>query len=333
MRVTLLIAYNVSSSNPLVVQPNNSLFSSISYDAVVANQTRTAAVLTVLTNAAPSGSFRPPYSGTEKVIRFNKSQLNYGLLASLPRLSTTPSMASLERDFERPWVNDHIPGWYASNAFAPENSPTYGRDLSAKIGEAAIMLHLNYTNAEKEKLLISFVQLGIDTYGIVQNGGEQNWVPNGGHASGRKWPILFAGLMLNDSEMRNIGQRTDVSFGEDGQTFTVRETSPGVYNNGYGGYGSQHAGLPEWGIRHSWQQQHDSVVWSANYRQCCTANAWNGFVLAARIMGAQNLWNHSVLFSYMDRYITTTRAMGDPDWQTSYVDWVQDIWDAYRARY
>ena len=31
------------------------------------------------------------------------------------------------------------------------------------------MLNLNYTDAEKEKLMISYVQMGIDYHGVVLN--------------------------------------------------------------------------------------------------------------------------------------------------------------------
>ena len=80
--------------------------------------------------------------------------------------------------------------------------------------------------------------------------------------------------------MKNIGQMK-VAFGEDQQTFYVRETRPGVFNNGHGGYSAQHKDIPEWGIRHATQPDQDNVAWNANCRGCCTANAWIGFVLAA----------------------------------------------------
>ena len=89
----------------------------------------------------------------------------------------------------------------------------------------------------------------------------------------RKWPILFAGLMLNDSRMKGIDNQS-IAFGEDEQTFYVAETSPGVYNNGHGNYNSSHLGMPEWGIKHTTNQRDDDVNWSATYRTCCTANSW-----------------------------------------------------------
>jgi len=71
--------------------------------------------------------------------------------------------------------------------------------------------------------------------------------------------------------MISIGADSTTHFGEDDQTFYVAETSPGVYNQGYGGYGASDVGLPEYGITHASIPSADSTSWSAPYRQCCTA--------------------------------------------------------------
>jgi hypothetical protein len=77
---TLNAAYNVSTQNPLVVPANSSLVSTISVDNPQQTpQLYSAAILTVLSSSAPAGSFRPPYSGTDKTIKFNKSSPNYSL--------------------------------------------------------------------------------------------------------------------------------------------------------------------------------------------------------------------------------------------------------------
>jgi hypothetical protein len=208
------------------------------------------------------------------------------------------------------------------------------------------MLHLNFPNAQKEKLLIRFVQLGIDFYGIVQDGGEKNWAANGGHASGRKWPILFAGLVLNDPNMKNIG-RPDipgygpshpeyVHFGEDDQTFYVAEAdieathglkwNPDRRDAQKIPYEQEDIGLPEWGIIHADNPENSNKFWSTAYRQV-SSPGWGGFVLAAHIMGAKGLWNHDALFDYKDRYMQV-----EAGWkQTS--KFVESMWDVYRDDY
>jgi hypothetical protein len=208
------------------------------------------------------------------------------------------------------------------------------------------MLHLNISNDRKEKLLVRYVQLGIDLYGIVQDGGEKNWTGMGGHASGRKWPILFAGLVLNDPNMKNIG-RTDipdygpahpeyVHFGEDDQTFYVTQMdveathsslwSPDRRDAQKIPYETEDIGLPEWGIVHADSPERSNKFWGTAYRQV-SSPGWGGFILAAHIMKAKDLWNHDALFDYNDRYMQIEKQWR----QTS--RFVLSMWNAYRKDY
>ena len=337
---------DLSKSNPLVLQPNCSLISTEStLQANESMQLKAAAVLTVLGSPAKDGSFRPPYSGTDKTIRFNKERLDYSLLASLKPVPGTPGLAVVERYFERPWI-DHVPLWLATALFPADNMPPYGREIATQIGEGALMLNLNFSNTRKEKLLVRYVQLGIDLYGIAKDGGEKNWTGMGGHASGRKWPILFAGLVLNDPDMKNIG-RTDipdygpshpeyVHFGEDDQTFYVTQADVEATHGPLWGpdrrdaqkipYEQEDIGLPEWGIVHANGPERSNKFWVTAYRQV-SSPGWGGFVLAAHIMKAQDLWNHDALFDYKDRYM----LIEDKWRQTS--RFVLSMWNAYRKDY
>jgi len=337
---------DLSKNNPLVLKPDCSLVSTEStLQANDSTQLKAAAVLTILGSPAKDGSFRPPYSGTDKTVRFNKEQLDYSLLASLEPVPGCPGLAEVERYFERPWI-DHVPTWPASSLHPVDNMPAYGREISTQIGVGALVLHLNFSNARKEKLLVRFVQLGIDLYGIVCDGGEKNWIANGGHGSGRKWPILFAGLVLNDPNMKNIG-RTDipdydpahpeyVHFGEDDQTFYVTEADVEATHGPLWGpdrrdaqkipYEQEDIGLPEWGIVHADGPERSNKFWVTAYRQV-SSPGWGGFVLAAHIMKAKDLWNHNALFDYKDRYM----QIEDKWRQTS--RFVLSMWDAYRKNY
>ncbi|MFZ6028754.1 MAG: hypothetical protein ACOYYS_13645 [Chloroflexota bacterium] len=327
---------DLSAANPLTLLPGTSLVSTISLaEAGARPQLQSAAVLTVLAAPAPAGSFRPPYSGSDKSIHYNTGQLNGALLKSLPAVASTPSLADVERYFERPWI-DHVPGWLADYHHPSENLPNYGREIAAQVGAGALMLNLDLP--DKHTLLIRYVQLGIDLYGIVQNGGEENWVPNGGHASGRKWPILFAGLVLGDENMQQIGPGDgsgSVYFGEDAQTFYIsqadvdRTHDPDLRGCHLEEYGPGDLGMAEWGIRHATDPESDNKAWCAVYRQCCTANAWSGFVLAARLMDAKELWAHDALFDYQDRYMAT-----EPhgEWTRCWDGFSEEMWDTYRAQ-
>ncbi len=332
---------DLNAANSLVVMSNSSLVSTISVDeADQRPQLQTAAVLTVVESSIGPGSFRPPYCGNNKASLFNISQLNYSLLAQIEPVDETPELSDVEAYFEKPWI-DHVPNWNADYLHPVDNLPNYGREISTQVGIGALMLHLNFTNPEKETLLIRYVQTGIDLYGIVMDGGENNWPPNGGHESGRKWPILFAGLMLNNSDMINIGPGDgtgNVYFGEDGQTFYVTQADIDMVHEPDDRtpareYLQEDIGLAEWGIVHATRPIVDNKHWEAAYRRCCTAYSWAGFVLAAHIMDVKDIWNHDALFDYQDRYMIITDDDGEyPGWrQTS--NFVENMWDNYRADY
>ncbi|MEJ2703100.1 MAG: hypothetical protein P8Z79_11725 [Sedimentisphaerales bacterium] len=344
---------DLSADNPLVLGPDSSLVSTISTaDTSGRTQLQTAAILTVLDAPAPEGSFRPAYSGEDKTVRHNKSELDYSLLAHLRPTPGVVRLSDVERYFERPWL-DHIPGWQAGSHHPVENMPNYGGDIATNIGVGALTLQLDFADSQKETLLIRYVQLGIDLYGVLRDGGRMNWVNNGGHAGGRKWPILFAGLVLSDPNMTNIGQKSGdylysegygpgneppdyTHFGEDDQTFYVTAADVEITHSPQWNPDSRDAqripyevediNLPEWGITHATVPGRSNKFWYTAYRQI-SSPAWGGFVLAAHIMGAKELWNHDALFDYYDRYMDTA-----VDWrQTS--KFVENMWDTYRASY
>jgi hypothetical protein len=337
---------DLSKENPLVLQPNSSLVSAISTpEAGSVAQLKAVAVLTVLNAPAPEGSFRPAYCGSDKTIRFNRSRLDYSLLASLKPVAGTPAFSAVERYFERPWL-DHVGNWMGRSHHPVDNMPDYGREMATQIGTGALMLHLDFSNQQKEKLLVRYVQLGIDLYGIVQDGGTNNWVNNGGHAGGRKWPILFAGLVLDDPDMKRIG-RADIPdygpshpeyihFGEDDQTFYVTKAEVDATHGPQWNtdrrdaqripYEDEDIGLPEWGIVHATKPDSINKFWKTAYRQV-SSPCWGGFVLAAHIMGARDLWNHGALFDYKDRYMQAT-----PDWRQM-SRFIERMWDTYRKDY
>ena len=111
----------------------------------------------------------------------------------------------------------------------------------------------------------------------------------------------------------------------------MQQTIPGQYNWGFGNYNATHDGLPEWGNDHVGHPQNDNSDWMGDsYRRCCTANAWVGQILAARMMNLQTDWNHPDLFDYQDRYMGIAPV---GDWTRSWDPWVVTMWDAYRPQY
>jgi hypothetical protein len=180
---------------------------------------------------------------------------------------------------------------------------------------AGLLLTLDFPAEQKEPLLVYLTQYGIDLYGLVEQG-HTGWQAHGGHGSGRKLPIVLAGLMLNQEKMKSV----QAKFGEDMQTIWVRETPPpGTYTESwhtkpetvvYGG----HVGIngesvnPGWGpYEHLAPSAWKSTLGEA-YRRCCTSVSWVGEMLAARLIpGMEQAWNHPQFFAYVHRW------MGSPD--------------------
>lgn len=337
-RAELDVATGLSPARPLVLGAGHSLVSVQSRDdAKLLPQLQTAAVLTVLAEAPAPDAFRPPYGKGDKRVRHRAAELDLRVLQRCKPTPDVPPIETIASQFERVWL-DHFPTWPVRYAHPADNMPDYGREIAAAVGSAGLLLNLDLPDAQKRTLLVRFVQLGIDLHGLVRGGCR--WPGLGGHGSGRKFPILFAGLVLHDEQMLAVGRDFDSErrakeagqqyFGEDAQTFLVRETSPGVYNWGFGGYTKDHAGLPEWGFAHAERLEGDDARWDGNdYRRCCTANGWVGQTLAARLMGLQEAWAHPAYFAYMDRYMQVQHTDA---WHRAWLPWHASMWDALRAK-
>jgi len=312
-------AYNYNAalgvSLPLVLGPGHSLVSTQSCDGAEHTYLETAAVLTCLAEAPPEGSFRPPYVAGAKPL-YNVSQLRMDLLPNLAPVAGTPSVAEIAGRIERVWL-DHQPTWHGRAIHPRANMPDYGREMTTDMGDASLLTLLSVP--DKDVLVIRLVQLGIDFCGIADAGG--GWEADGGHSSGRKWAILYAGYLLGDAHMLAISQR-GTAFGEDCQTFyvTQADVDRGV------GYTSGQIGMAEWGIRHCFAPEQDNPDWDAPYRRCCTANAWVGEVLSARLLGLSDDWDHPALFDYQDRFMQTEPPGRFRSWSL----FAGAMWDAYR---
>lgn len=354
--LALNIARDVSLSKPLLLEPGSSLVSTISLPAPGKTTLQRAAVLTVLDKEPTVGSFRPPYCGTDKAVRFNMSQLRRDLLRRLPAVPNTPDIQNVAKWFEAPWL-DHITGWIGDQAHPRDNMPDYGREIHGRIGMAALMLHLDFAPEQKETLLVRFIQLGIDLYGVAQNGGY--WPGAGGHGGGRKWPILFAGIMLDDPGMKGIGAKSGahlyengygagkvppdyIRFGEDDQTFYVAQVDVGATNSPRWRpdsrdttrlpYQTADLGLPEWGIEHANDPyQSNGAIWTMYRNVACVP--FHSTALAALLTpSGKELWNHSAYFDYTDRYMALTAKGGPLDgWWSEHGSFTRNMWETYRG--
>jgi len=92
-------------------------------------------------------------------------------------------------------------------------------------------------------------------------------------------------------------------------------------------YENADIGTPDWGIRHSNNPENDNASIDATYRDI-NGGCSPGFVLAARLMGAQRLWNHDAYFDYADRYMALTGGIGGVN---NLPVFARNMWQAYAA--
>jgi len=290
----------------------------------------TAAVLTCLDKEPPADAFRPAFAGTDKIL-YRWESIKWDLLPNLAPAGTVPDYPQFARYFERPWL-DHVPSWIFQNMGPRLNQMNYGREYSRVTGMASLMLMLDTPKEKKEPLMRGFIQFGIDLAGVSKTG--RLWTADGGHFNGRKWPILFAGMMLGDEKMQALA--TDGDFSEDRQTYYGKgwfgQTSLyqiGTFSGGQPPYEDKPP--KEWGPNEKRQEA---------YRSSTVSGGWPGTALAVQLMKAKALWNHDAFFDYNDRWMRQddpfASARGDSPRPSqegkSQDEFVDAMWAAYRSK-
>jgi hypothetical protein len=228
------------ASYPVTLKVNQSLGSAVCYtdETIDTHSLKTTfpravkyiAVLTCLSKPALPTEFRPPFAGTDKPI-YDSAKLRRDLLPNLALPATlkekdVPDLRKLANTrFSRPWID-----WFVFfGGMHCDYESNYGREKTSDVGTAGLLLCLDKkVVGDKEPLLIGLVQTGIDLYGMLNSGCR--WTSDGGWNMGRKFPILFAGLMLDDKGMLNIGKKyapQSDTFQEDDQAFIVTKADVG----------------------------------------------------------------------------------------------------------
>jgi hypothetical protein len=314
----LNVGYGVSSSTPLSVSTGSSVISS----QTAGTEVEKVAILTVVSTSAATNAWRPQYCTGAKITYTEPA--SWGLtLPSVTSVGTRPDLVGV---FSKPWI-DHMQMPYMSDHIHPTDwMPSYSRDMCVRTGAAALMMCCDIPQDEKDHYITHIIQIGIDWYGQTCAGGY--WKGEGGHGNGRKFPILFAGLMLDNAAMVTAAQGT--AFGEDDQTFYVAQSDIDA-----GRYTSAYLGVAEWGNNHRTNPEDDNQDWYASttpelYRRAGTANVWHSQILACHMMGIKAEWDHNALFDYQDRYM---HIESPGDWHRSWWTWDALMWDEYRADY
>jgi hypothetical protein len=304
---------------------------------------RRAAVLTCVAELLPPDAFRPAFCDRQARIYFSR-ELKRHLLPTAAA-GGLPDIQLYVRFTERPWVGTGFFGFEGP----VENMPQYGRDYARVVSQDALLLCTDLKAETKETLLVDFVQVGIDLGGMIR-AGHPGWEGFGGHGSGRKLPIVFAGLLLGDDQLAHINRSfPKAHFGEDEQTaygdswtgakvvFTGHraiDEATGVARAGTGPY--EHT-RPS-----TWKDGYEKM--SESYRRCCTSAAWVAGALALRLMKGESAWDHDAFFDYCDRWMfeDETEAlktlkkdadMDESDWAhegKTWEGWVNVMWAIHR---
>ena len=311
--------------------------------------TRTVAILTCMGAVQPPDAFRPSYGDPGGRIYLSRNLQRDHLLKLAP-VANLPSWKVWLRVYERPWFNPCFFGWEQPM----ENMPHYGQWVAQANSMAGLLLQLNIEPEQKEALLVRVVQVGIDYWGLIRRGhpGWQGW---GGHGSGRKFPIVFAGLMLSDEAMGAPGKSfPKAEFGEDNQTmYGTGWTGATALFAGHSGIQSASGRVERerWG---PYEHLHPSKWTQGNYnsesyRRANTSSSWVGQALVLRLLKAERMWGHDAFFDYVDRWMTENDAphrreiqktwrdasLGDSNtWSHQGNTWepfVRSMWLAYRG--
>ncbi len=310
---------------------------------------RTAVVLTCVSQPQPADAFRPSFCDGRQTILLARD-LKRELLPRAARSQHTPRIEQYTRFTERPWVGTCFFGFEEP----VENMPQYGLEYGRVVGISALLLCTDLPPAAKEPLLVNFVQVGIDLAGMIRSG-HPGWTGFGGHGSGRKLPIVFAGLLLGVDDWARINSAfPKVSFGEDEQTaYGACWTGAKVVFAGHSGIdAATGAGRDRgngWGPYEHMQpsQWKGGQNTSESYRRCCTSVGWVAQALALRLMHAEQAWGHDAFFDYVDRWMyendadfvkTIKAATGhdhDREWSRQGQAWdafVNEMWASHRQR-
>lgn len=312
---------------PLSMSAGQSLISTIGKTTPAggggATRISAAAVLTVLATAPASTAFRPPYVGTTKTI-WTTADVDYDLLPGLavPSGATVIDMSASGNYMNKVWLShgalmsglgqihpeDHMGGASASGR-------GYGDQMSRRVARMAMGAMLDIPEAQS--LANRLIQYGIDQQANMAGNGDA-WIGNGGHGGGRKFPILFAKAMLDETwTLPTTGVNSDPKFQEDGMTYLGAgsvarwgwQCDVAGYHGSYSD--SNHNCRAPSGNLDSYELYLAAPTYgdAGLYETSNTATSWCMHALAARLMetsaGLMTAWGNAAFFDYADRWVST----------------------------
>jgi hypothetical protein len=221
-------------------------------------------------------------------------------------------LSALADRFKRVQLDHVLPTWLGDDMHPADNMPHYGASIARDTGDAALRLMLNDPLKTKLPALIAYVQYGIDTYYTLLGG--MKWRGDGGHDSGRKLPIAFAAIILDDPAMKSAVSESAAmkKYAEDAQVYFSPSANGG---SGQVLWGAKCTETQYWAKIVTKKGRRDcrdpygyldggSAEIGAAYQFCCTSKAWKGTALALHLMPALAVaWNNPYFLPYVDRWV------------------------------
>lgn len=300
-----------------------------------------AAILTCVSTPPPADAFRPPFAGADLPL-YTAGQIQWDKLPNLPAPDSMPKWETYERVHERPWFD--MPASWLIQYFGPGlNGPGYGREVSRMGNIATLMLMTDAPKSQKEQLMYEILQWGIDLRGQIDAG--RVYFSDGGWWQGRKWPILFTSIMLDEPPMAEWPalpegyQKVRPSEASPKPEAVFQEDLNTYYGEGAEGQEVLWQMLWHTGPKPAYQEKPKSEWTKADKRSdgYCFINAstYVGTALAAQLMEAKALWNHDAFFDYADYWMSPDNERKMPGWlpgKRTADPFVEDMWRMYREK-
>lgn len=185
--------------------------------------------------------------------------------------------------------------------------PDYGSDIASRNAAGALRLMLSDNVSERREPLIHYVQYGIDLYHMMLGG--VTWEPGGGHGEGRKLPVTFAAVMLDDAVMQaDVSGSATPAFGEGGGMYFSERAGTALFGQTWSSAESYWTNLVfDTGSRtipdpYGWiDGGHEP---GGSYQFCCTAMCWKATAAALILFPElRAVWNHELFLDYVTRWV------------------------------
>lgn len=310
-------------------------------------------LLSVVDSAPPSNAFRPGAHTLTKAHRWTLADVDYSLVPSgLTAPASAPTYASAMTKVGRHHIMGALEYDKLRTSMPQNHMGSYGADNARHIADALLLSMTDAVTAqERETLINSIIQIGIDVYDRYNEGGR--WHPAGGLYCGYKLPLVLAATLLDDAGLKAVAAVNPTAspvhdaFCEDRQIWYLTSADTGrTLDAGNEQYLAGDEGDPEWGEQHTEQSGRDDRDEWAAYRDINTRAQIGAALAGQMVTGVRTNWNWQAYFDYADRVMERdffasgeTLAFGGTVYGDNYSGsnpiptFQKDMWSSFRASY